>query len=104
LGGGLAKMLEEIFQKHSIETLRNIPEHIAEIHIIDHQEYLKLIDSKLEEDVLKKNEIEKTLDKLRAGSKLLGVIKKDQYWIYINCYNWGKKITQNKIVKWLENQ
>lgn len=97
-------MLEEIFKKHSIETLRKIPESLAEIFIIDHEKYLKLIDSKLSEDGQKKLEIEKTLDRLRAGSKLLGVIKKDNYWIYVNCFNWSKKITQNKIVKWLESQ
>jgi len=97
-------MLEEIFKNHSIKTLRNIPESFAEIHVINHEEYLRLVESKLPEDDLKKNEIEKTLDRLRAGSKLLGVIKKDEFWIYINCYNWGKKVTQNKIIKWLESQ
>lgn len=97
-------MLEEIFKKHSIETLRKIPESFAEIFIVDHSEYLKLIDSKLSEDVQKKKDIEKTLDRLRAGSKLLGVVKKDNYWIYINSFNWSKKVTENKIVKWLESQ
>ena len=94
--------LEEVFQKYSIETLRTIPENIANVYIFDLNEYNKLIGSIIPEDILEKNRQDKLLSSLRVGMNISKLIKKEHYRIYLRYNNWGVKVSAKKIENFLK--
>jgi hypothetical protein len=94
--------LEEVFQKYSIETLRTIPENIATVYVFDLNEYNKLIGSIVPEDILEKNRQDKLLSSLLVGVNVSKSIKKEHYRIYLKYNNWGVKVSEKKIEKFLK--